>query len=45
VRHPEGEPTDPFAGNLPQADDVDHLVDTLAADAVGLRQGEEVVAC
>ena len=44
LAHAEGEPADPFAGDLPQADDVDHLVHPAGLDAVGLGQGEQVVA-
>jgi hypothetical protein len=43
LAHAEGEPADPFAGDLLQADDVDHLVHPPPADAVGLGQREEVV--
>ena len=44
LTHAEGEPADPLAGDLSQADDVDHLVDPPRGDAVGLGQGEQVVA-
>jgi len=44
LSHPEGEPADPFAGDLLEPDDVDHLVDALPADAIGLGQSHEVVA-
>ena len=44
LAHAEGESAGAFAGNLLESDDVDHLLDPASPDAVGVRQGEEVVA-
>jgi hypothetical protein len=44
LAHSQGESADPRSGHIPQADKVDHLIDARPADAVGLRQREQVIA-
>ncbi len=43
LTHPEGEATRPFAGDLPQTDQVDHLVDPASRDPVRVRERQQMV--
>ncbi len=44
LAHPQGEPANPLAGHVLQSGHADHLIDPPPADAVGLRQRQQVVA-
>ncbi len=45
MTHPQREATGPLAGHVLQPHQVDHLVHSASADAVGLRKCKQVVAC